>query len=236
MKVSAATWTKSEKMRRVFLLLFALVSAGEILSNITNYDLLHTICKPGIILTLLGYYLFAMRSSGNSVSKPVLLALLFSWSGDVLLMRTGELFFILGLVAFLIAHVFYIMAYRQHRSDDDTQSLHGLQRLRFAFPILLSGTGLFVILYPRLNELRIPVFVYAVVLTWMVLQALFRFGRTSSPSFALVFGGAILFMISDSLLAVNKFLEPVTNSGLWIMLTYISAQFLIVLGLVRHRN
>jgi uncharacterized membrane protein YhhN len=68
----------------------------------------------------------------------------------------------------------------------------------------------------------------------MVMVALFRFGKTTAGSFAMVFGGAILFMISDSLIAINKFLEPLPQSGFWIMTTYIGAQFLIVRGLLRH--
>jgi uncharacterized membrane protein YhhN len=62
--------------------------------------------------------------------------------------------------------------------------------------------------------MKIPVLIYAAVLTGMVLVALFRFGKTSSSSFALVFGGAILFMISDSLIAINKFLEPLPMAGI----------------------
>jgi uncharacterized membrane protein YhhN len=82
----------------------------------------------------------------------------------------------------------------------------------------------------------VPVMLYALVLTLMVLNALFRFKRTGAASFAMVFGGAILFMISDSVLAVNKFLEPVSHSGIWIMSTYISAQFLIVEGILQHQK
>jgi uncharacterized membrane protein YhhN len=76
--------------------------------------------------------------------------------------------------------------------------------------------------------------VYAGVLTYMVLSALFRFGKTNSGSFTMVFGGAILFMMSDSLIAINKFLEPLSMAGFWVMITYITAQFLIVKGLLKH--
>jgi uncharacterized membrane protein YhhN len=139
-----------------------------------------------------------------------------------------------GLGAFLVSHIFYILTYRQHQSSDTSNELQGLQRIRYAFPIILSGTGLVVILYSRLGGMKIPVLIYAIVLTAMVLVALFRFGKTNSSSFAMVFGGAILFMISDSLIAINKFLEPLHLAGLWIMTTYIAAQYLIVTGLSKH--
>jgi uncharacterized membrane protein YhhN len=109
-----------------------------------------------------------------------------------------------------------------------------LQRVRLAFPIVLAGTGLVVILYSKLGDLQIPVIVYAAVITTMVLTALFRYGRTSNSSFWQVFIGAVLFMISDSILAINKFLDPITNAGLYIMITYVAAQFLIVHGILKH--
>lgn len=220
-------------MKKIFLVLFALAAAGELLTQLIALPTVHLVTKPALLLVLLGYYYFSVREQKGAPSFMVMLALVFSWGGDVLLMKQGELFFILGLVSFLIAHVFYIFVFRQFRNDDETSSLQGLQRIRFAFPVVLYGTGLVVVLYPTLGDLAIPVLIYAGVLTVMVLNALFRFGRTSSASFAFVFGGAILFMISDSLLAVNKFLEPVTLSGFWIMLTYIAAQFFIVTGLLK---
>jgi uncharacterized membrane protein YhhN len=78
--------------------------------------------------------------------------------------------------------------------------------------------------------------IYALVLTIMVLQALFRFGFTSKRSFTLVFIGALFFMISDSFLAVNKFLEPLPFASLSIMFTYITAQYLIVEGTIAHHK
>jgi uncharacterized membrane protein YhhN len=68
----------------------------------------------------------------------------------------------------------------------------------------------------------------------MVLQALFRYGYTNTVSFWFVFVGAILFMISDSMIAVNKFLSSFELAGVAIMVTYILAQFLIIKGLLLH--
>ena len=100
--------------------------------------------------------------------------------------------------------------------------------------MVLAGTGLVTILYPHLGAFKIPVLLYALVLTVMVLQALFRYGHTNTPSFWFVFLGALLFMVSDSLIAVNKFLSPFGLAGLSITATYILAQFLIASGLRLH--
>jgi uncharacterized membrane protein YhhN len=221
-------------MKNVVLVFFGAVSVGELISQSLNQPWLHTVCKPVLLPLLAAFYIISCRQADRPVSVLMVLALMFSWAGDVLLMGEGELFFMLGLAAFLLAHVVYFFVYRQHQHEDDEQGLKGLQRIRFAFPILLAGTGLIVILLPNLGELMFPVLLYAAVLTAMALRALFRFGRTNTLSFAWVFGGAILFMMSDSLLAVNKFIEPVTLGGFWIMITYITAQYAIVRGIVSH--
>lgn len=189
--------------------------------------------KPLIMVGLMGHYW--LNSSQRHI--PFLVAMVFCWLGDIFLLFQNQQpsFFIFGLGAFLIGHVFYSFSYRAHRSASAAQELVGTQRIRFAFPIILAGSGLVVILYPSLGTLKIPVMIYAAVLTLMVLQALFRFGRTSTISFALVFAGAILFMISDSLLAINKFLDPLPWAHVQVMLTYVLAQFLIVQGIIQHK-
>jgi uncharacterized membrane protein YhhN len=226
-------------MKKIFIYLFLLVSIGEVSSEVfTLPDLVHLICKPAIMITLGLYYWSTQKSSQQPLNNSLLVAIIFSCAGDMLLMfqESNSNFFMFGLGAFLIAHIFYIFTYKQHCYEETGEELQGLQKIRFALPIVLAGTGLVTILYNRLGDLKIPVLLYAGVLTFMVLNALFRFGKTSTASFAMVFGGAILFMISDSLIAINKFLDPLPMVGFWIMTTYIAAQFLIIKGLIRHQN
>jgi uncharacterized membrane protein YhhN len=221
-------------MKKIVLYFFIAVSLGEIFSILFSEDTLHLVCKPLIMLTLGWFYLLSVAREDRSGS--VMLAIVLSFAGDVFLMFThiNNSYFLMGLLSFLTAHIFYIMAYRQHRYEDSNNSLRGVQRIRFAFPVVLAGTGLIIVLYPVLGDLKFPVMLYAGVLIVMVLSSLFRYGHTNANSFGLVFGGAVLFLISDSVLAINKFLQPVPNGILAIMMTYIVGQFLIVTGLVRH--
>jgi uncharacterized membrane protein YhhN len=217
-------------MKKISLVLYFIASAGILLAELIHVSWLYMLCKPFLMTSLLFYYLFSTDPVNRS--RALVLAIVFSFAGDVMLMQPT--YFIEGLVAFLVAHVLYIFAYRQLQHDETINALQGLQRVRLAFPIVLAGTGLVVILYPALGSLKIPVIIYATALTLMALNALFRFGRTSAASFWMVFGGAVLFMLSDSLLAINKFLSPLTMGGFFIMLTYMMAQFLIVKGLLNH--
>ncbi len=222
------------KLRTIFIVLFFLVSLGDLIAfGIPNQEL-QLICKPLILLSLIGYYLATVETR----SMVFVCALFFSWVGDVLLLFSSgsELFFIIGLIAFLISHLLFIQAYRQHRNSNVGQELLGTQKVRYALPIILASTGLIVILFNSLGTLQIPVVAYSLVLCVMVLTALFRYGRTTQQSFWMAFIGAGLFMISDALLAINKFLNPLAGAGFMIMLTYIAAQYLIVNGLIRHRK
>jgi len=219
-------------MKKVTLYFVALVFLLEMITITFNLSTLNFIVKPLIMISLAVYYL------ANTQQRSILflVAMLFCWAGDVLLLFQSELFFIAGLVAFLTGHVLYILCYQEMRFNESKNALLGTQKVRFALPIVLAGTGLVVVLYPVLGDLKIPVMIYALVITIMTMQALFRFGYTTNKSFALVFIGAILFMISDSLLAINKFLMPLQFASLSIMATYMIAQYLIVEGVIAHTN
>ena len=215
-----------------FLFFFVVVILTELATLIFHWEFLETVTKPLIMLSLAGYYLAKVEQRDNQFLR----ALFFCWAGDVLLMfqTEGEMFFMLGLVAFLLGHMLYIFCYRRMRWSDSSKGLLVPQKIRYAFPVVLAATSLVTILFPYLGGLKGPVLIYALVLMFMVLTALFRYGRTTTGSFWMIFAGAALFMISDSLLAINKFYSPVPQSGLAIMSAYIGAQYLIVRGVLKH--
>ncbi len=221
-------------MKRITWILFLAVSIGELVSQFIDTGWIHHVCKPLIMASLGAIYLYSVPAERRS--WMVIGAIFFSFLGDSLLMydQVAEIYFMAGLGAFLVAQLCYLMAYRQHRSNETANASLNVQRVRLAFPVVLAGTGLVFVLYPRLGALQIPVMLYALVLVLMVLSALGRLGRTENASFWMVFSGAVFFMVSDSLLAINKFLHPINGGGFWIMLTYIGAQYLIITGLIKH--
>nr|WP_262896717.1 lysoplasmalogenase [Fulvivirga marina] len=193
--------------------------------------------KP-FLMPLLMVYFSVSSVEKKSLLNFGLLALLFSWAGDVVLMfqDRGELYFMMGLGSFLLAHVIYIFTYKKARWEEEENGLLPTQKIRYVFILVLAGCGLVYVLLPKLGELTIPVIIYASIIVAMTIFALNRFGFTSQTSFGLVFLGAVLFMMSDSILAINKFMEPLPIAGFWIMLTYILAQFTIVQGLLLHKK
>jgi len=219
---------KFQSMAKLFQFLFFATAVLEIVSQVFGLPTLHILAKPLLVIFLGVYY----QQSVSSPSRFFLLALSFCWAGDVFLLfdHLHELYFMAGLGSFLVAHCFFILSYRQMRST--AVGLNGPQRARLSFPVLLAGTGLITILYPSLGGLKVPVMIYAFVLTVMVLQSIFRYGRTSGKSFWLIASGATSFMLSDSLLAINKFSQPIPQAGILVMTTYIAAIYLITQGAI----
>jgi uncharacterized membrane protein YhhN len=106
------------------------------------------------------------------------------------------------------------------------------RRMYLLIPVLLFGAGLVSYLYNDLGEMKIPVISYAFVILLMLSGAINRIEKVNRKSFCLVLAGAILFVLSDSSIAINKFSRPFEYSSLVIMLTYITAQYLIVTGYI----
>ena len=159
-------------------------------------------------------------------------ALVFSWFGDVVLMFAdkGQLFFIIGLLLFLTAHMIYILLFNKQQKTQNSSNNSGLY-IGVVFIVGYLFIMLFV-LYPKLGGLKIPVTVYAMVISMMLFMALKGFFGWQNPANYYVLTGAICFVVSDSLLAFNKFYEPIQLATFNIMSTYLLAQFLIVFGLL----
>ncbi|HMC98781.1 MAG TPA: lysoplasmalogenase, partial [Ferruginibacter sp.] len=100
------------------------------------------------------------------------------------------------------------------------------------WPVLaiMYGGGLLYFLFPSLGKMELPVTVYAVVITTMLICSIHAFRKTNSAAGSFFILGALFFVLSDSLLAINKFYQPFSFAQVLIMLTYCAAQFFIVMG------
>jgi uncharacterized membrane protein YhhN len=151
----------------------------------------------------------------------IVLGLLFSLVGDVFLMLPRDRF-IQGLLSFLVAHLLYITAF----------TFGGARSLSVwgAVPLLLYGGLMLRLLWPRLGKMRVPVVIYMSVILVMAWQALNVWLAQGHVSSLLAFVGALLFVASDSVLAVNRFKSSFRSAQAVILSTYFSAQWLIALS------
>ncbi|MEZ4826935.1 MAG: lysoplasmalogenase [Bacteroidia bacterium] len=204
------------------------------------YPVFYYFLKPLIVVSLMAYYLYISRARGGMFDLMMLMALLFSLAGDILLMFSGETWFIAGVGAFLIAQLCYISLFGLTARSTPQHVRRVLVRKPWLIiPFVLYGAVLVGYIFPSLEALLIPVLVYSTALVMMVLAAANRWKFTSYKSFALVFAGAVLFMLSDSMIAVGRFGKmelPDLLVRFWIMGTYMAAQFLIVWGILIERK
>lgn len=208
--------------------------AGTLLSGI---GAVHLFTKPSLLISLIIFFLLHRKEVQSKARIWMMLALHFSLAGDVLLMFQADdpLFFLLGLVAFLLGHVSYVIAFLRGR-EGKPKLFDSKAKIGFYLLALAYGIGFFLYLEPHLGPMKIPVAVYELVILCMGVTALLRWGSTAKASFWLVFAGALCFMLSDSILAVNKFALPLPLSHLLIMSTYGIAQLLIVAGMLRSKE
>lgn len=219
--------TKTEKrFSGIFLLI---VIAELICGSIESLSQLHYITKPAIVISLLLFFWNERTSVPKSIRIMTLLALVFSLLGDVLLMFVDRSpnCFMWGLVAFLLAHILYIWVFLKHRNPTKKSIV-----IFLTFDIY--AIGLFLLLRTGLGDMLIPVLVYIVVILTMATTAFLREGTLSKTSYNFVCLGALLFLVSDSLLAINKFHETFPFANILIMLTYAFAQYFIVFGIKKQ--
>ncbi|MCA9718848.1 MAG: lysoplasmalogenase [Myxococcales bacterium] len=153
----------------------------------------------------------------SSYARAVLAGLIACAIGDVLL----DLVFPLGMLAFLIGHVFYTSAY----VGEDRRP-----RPLVALPFAAWCVAAFVTLRPGLGVLTIPVALYSLAIGAMMWRAAARVTRAAPRDVWLAVAGAILFAISDTLIAFNKFHEPIANARYWIISLYWLGQLGITLS------
>jgi uncharacterized membrane protein YhhN len=209
------------ELKNIFLLLLGIVSAVYLTLLFFKTSKLQWILKCCLIPLVLAFYIFGAQK----IYLPIVLALVFGWAGDVLLLKISNLrYFRLGLVSFLIGHIFYIAAMYSFARPFNLTVLC----ISMVFTVVF-GIFLFRLVRPG-NEMKTPVIAYETIIIIMTLFALQVFIVQGGSFGVLVLAGSLCFLISDSLLAYNTFRKQTKLLYFSVMLTYIAAQFLIALG------
>jgi uncharacterized membrane protein YhhN len=200
--------------------------------NSALFEMVESITKPLLVLSLLVWFGFSAKHYHFSkFAKWLIVGMVFCLIGDVLLMFQEEdgKWFTWGLGAFLVGHIAYSTAFtRTHRRDHEV----ALLKQKGWLLVLVAGYAVYFFsrISPSLGPMIAPVMLYTVVISVMVLLALNRYGKVCDRSFWPIAAGASIFVVSDSLLAWNKFVSPMDYSHIYIMASYGTAQFLIAVG------
>lgn len=207
--------TKQTKITTVSIVFLAVVSLH--IFGIIFSEKLAFITKPFLMTILLVIYLV-------SVNKPnfwFVSALFFSFLGDVLLLFKAQ-FFVFGLVSFLIAHILYIKLTIAFLKKTSYQKI-----ALISLPFVVFLISFLSLLIDNLGEMQVPVIIYGIVISSFGVVALLNYIQKKTTESLWLFIGAVIFITSDSLIAINKFFAPNEMYQLLIMITYIVAQYLI---------
>lgn len=218
----------------LFTLTFVVISLLEMVGDTLSIEWLHYGCKPLIMGLLLWYSWQQYRITGfSALSRWLMIGMVFALLGDVFLMIREVDLFAPGLGAFLIMQLCYSRAFwLSIRRNGQNSTLRS--QWKWAIPFVLYLVIFLVVLRPAfvqnpaLTVLWWPVVIYALCLNTMGLLAVLRLGTVA---YSWVVAGALLFILSDSLIAIDKFLTPVPGATWLIMSTYAAAQYLIIVGM-----
>ena len=211
------------------LAVFIIVTSVHLYASIKQDKKLRAETKPFILLSLLAFYML----SAEPIMITVVLALIFSWIGDVLLIPQGVKWFTAGGISFMISHAFFILAYA---------SLTDFSKVGTAYKILLpllfftASVIIFKNLRPHLpNALFYPMLLYLLINGGMNCFAWFRSLSAPGAAALITAAGALLFYMSDSSLFFVRFdKDSRLKTHFFVMLTYSIGELLIVLGLILH--
>jgi uncharacterized membrane protein YhhN len=194
------------------------------------------VAKPLTLVVLLVMLLFGMLEAGSNELKPMILfaaGVFFCLAGDVFLMLS-ERWFLAGLFAFLLGHVFYILGFNIPLPD-----VSPFWSFSFAVVLALVSARVLrpIIIAVRQKgkkKLALPIMVYGIVITVMLLSALLTLYREEWITLAagLATLGASLFYFSDVILAWNKFVTPIKNGRVINMVLYHLGQIALVAGVM----
>ena len=212
----------------ILALIFAVLEAIAVSKNIQR---LEYIAKPAVMVCLFLWLYTSTGLRGNTLWFG--LGILFSLAGDVLLMTSLNRAFLFGLLAFLLAHIFYITGFGSELTAITAWSLilaifiainvgRLLRRIVGAMrskgennrvlPVILYGTVISVMLYAAMSTIYNP--------AWTTSAAFF------------VSLGAFLFCASDALLAWDRFVSPIPNGRVWNIVLYHLGQIGLIAGVI----
>ncbi|MCK5331203.1 MAG: lysoplasmalogenase [Candidatus Marinimicrobia bacterium] len=182
------------------------------------------IFKPLTMVFIIAIALLIREPKTYFYKYAIIGGLIFSLCGDIFLMLPSDQF-IAGLISFMIAHIMYIIAFMQDRPRQ--------YKLVLLIPFVICGLIIFSLLSAHLENLKIPVLIYIVVILIMVWQATDRWRFYRDQATLIAFVGAMLFMLSDTIYALNRFREAFELGRLLTLSTYFTAQWFIACSIHR---
>ncbi|WP_127136354.1 lysoplasmalogenase [Flagellimonas oceanensis] len=199
-----------QKYGAIINMLIVVSAILAMIMELLGHRTVYLVLKPLTTILVISL-LFVVPKSQHSRFKSIMLAaLLFCLMGDILLMFPA--YFVFGLAAFLMAHLLFAFGFI---------NLKGFRSHWASFVTLyVIGGLLFFWLKPGLGQFMVPVTVYVVVICFMAWQGIGLFLREKRKEFLWIGIAVLLFMFSDTMIAIAKFKTDFDYSSILILSTY----------------
>ena len=214
-------------MEYISLIIFIIFTSIHLYASYHRNKPLRNKTKPLILLSLMGYYCFG----ADRIRPVVVLALIFSWIGDILLIPDGNKWFTAGGISFMISHFFFVLSYLK---DVDFKIISPIIVIVLAAFFMITVNVIFRKLKDSLpKSLFYPMYLYLLINGTMNCFAIFRYLTSPDLAGIITVVGAALFFISDTSLFFVRFKKNGSlKTHFIVMLTYSIGELLIVLGLM----
>jgi len=198
-----------------YILFILITSLLTIIGKQSGKKKLYYFFKPMTMLLIILFPLLFGSEINSIYQYMILMGLLFSFIGDIFLMFPQK-HFKNGLLSFLVGHIMFIIAFNQEVNNFSYLII---------LPIMIYMLIIIRILFPHLEKYKIPVIIYMVVISLMFYSAWNRYlFFDGAVLFVLI--GSLLFTISDTVLAFNKFYKKFKFAEPVILSTYFTAQLI----------
>ncbi|WP_168190041.1 lysoplasmalogenase [Caloramator sp. E03] len=191
--------------------------------NIINDNKNKRYLSKSLLMPLL--LLFYITYTKN-LNYYVIFALIFSFLGDIFLLNDNKKNFMLGGASFLIGHTFYIISFIK---EIEVHFKISLFHILLIVPYIIYGIYVYKTIIKNMKNLKITAILYMFIILFSSITCLLVI-LSGKQQLILSFLGTILFIVSDSLLGYSIFVHKNRYSDFLVMLTYVSAQTLLVFG------
>jgi uncharacterized membrane protein YhhN len=210
-------------MNILFFVLFGLTAAVHVFAVQCEKYMIRVISKMCVMPIVILFYGF----NSDCFSAALMLAMIFSWCGDMFLVSRKRIWLYAGIISFLAAHIMYIFVFNT--------LITKLNSFIFVFSLLL----ILIIEYFLIKKLNIPniykflIIIYGIIVGFLLVFSVQVFIHYKNEGGVFLAAGSLLFFISDALLAYFNTAKPMTKNALTsVMITYIAAQACIIFGLI----
>ncbi len=207
----------------VFLIVIILFTAGiYVLGDFLKKPRLKYVFKPLTTILIIVLALLQQPEVSETYKYLIVTALVFSLVGDIFLLLPTDKF-VQGLASFLVAHIFYIIAF--------TQGFGPYFEWPYLIPAIIYAVLFLLVLLPKTGKLKLPVLIYSLALLIFIWQASGRFYYLADNSSTYILLGSFLFVISDSILGYSRFVKSYKFSQALILSTYWGAQVFLAISI-----